>query len=114
MNDKLQDALIVLANKLGTTAEHLWSVLVKQAPITGVVDLVVLITLITVALCWTYFVRRKSGKGWCRADSEFAWACVAGAWFVVFICFLSFITDIISAFANPEYWALKQIMQLMK
>ena len=35
MDDKTLQALTALANKLGTTAEYLWGVLLRQAPLTG-------------------------------------------------------------------------------
>jgi hypothetical protein len=38
MDDKTFQALTNLATKLGTTAEHMWGVLLRQAPITGVID----------------------------------------------------------------------------
>ena len=40
MDEKFQKLIEALAAKLGTTAEHLWGVLVRQAPISGAVDLV--------------------------------------------------------------------------
>lgn len=40
MNDKVLEALQTLAEKLGVTAEHLWGVLLKQAPIDGTIFLV--------------------------------------------------------------------------
>lgn len=45
MNEETSKLIRELADKLGTTAEHLWSVLVKQAPISSATDCVGLIVL---------------------------------------------------------------------
>lgn len=36
-SEELNNAIIVLADKLGVTAEYLWDVLIKQAPISAIV-----------------------------------------------------------------------------
>lgn len=45
MDDKYRQLIEDMAAKLGVTAEHLWGVLVKQAPISGAVDLVICIVM---------------------------------------------------------------------
>ena len=51
MNDQTVQLLRELAEKFGTTTEHLWGVLIKQAYISGVGDL---ITSIAFALAAIY------------------------------------------------------------
>ena len=61
-----QSAVVIqnLANKLGTTSEYLWAVLIKQAPISGTVDLILYaltVAVIVVALgqcCATLALQR--------------------------------------------------------
>ena len=47
MEDKYLKLIEALAEKSGTTSEHLYGVLVKQAPITGVVDILQCIAIVT-------------------------------------------------------------------
>lgn len=116
MNKETLDLLQQLAAKLGTTAEHLWAVLIKQAFISACTDF--LFYVITVALLW--FAIKKTPK-WAQiisnTDSDFieiggtaavvvGWVLVGGLVIAALIC----IPDTIAALANPEYWALKQIL----
>lgn len=60
MDDKYQQMIEALAAKLGTTAEHLWGVLVRQAPITGAVDLAICVVLAALTAWWVSVVNRKT------------------------------------------------------
>ena len=81
MNENTARLLDNLATKLGTTSEYLWSVLLKQAPISGWIAVVEIVI------------------------------------FVVGIVAIAIIFNIhtaIIAFANPEYWALKEVLSSIK
>lgn len=114
MNEATTKIIEELSSKLGTTAEHLWGVLVKQAPISGACDSLFIIVLI-LALVWaSRFIRRK-----CVPDKDgySQWSDCLPAWAVWFVCAAivtivigGCLSGIVSAFANPEYWALMQIM----
>lgn len=117
MNEQTILFLKELSNKLGTTSEHLFSVLVKQAPITGSINLLLLIFFATCTFLCGRFVFKKT----CIAEKdrmypEWIDGAAFAAWFgfaiLVFIdmCFLSEMSTIIASFINPEYWALKQIL----
>jgi len=115
MDDKTLAALTALANKLGTTAEYLWGVLVRQAPLQGALDLAVLAVWGLVCVWLIRFVRSKtSGDKPAFSDEVgrgFAWAGV------VFVCALVMLiggltfSSSITAIINPEYWALRQILK---
>ena len=62
MDDKTLQALNALANKLGTTAEYLWGVLLRQAPLTGVIDLMLTMAWVIGAVLWWCFVARKTTR----------------------------------------------------
>lgn len=125
MDEKTLQALTALANKLGTTAEYLWGVLVKQAPITGVIDLVLMAALVLLTVMWCRFVMRKTTApkpteedryphaDWEEEDAIAAWLS-AGVLvsFTVLIVMLHLATAM-TALVNPEYWALRQILQLI-
>ncbi|MEY2500558.1 MAG: hypothetical protein QOI07_892 [Verrucomicrobiota bacterium] len=116
MNEQTTKLIEELAQKLGTTAEHLWSVLVRQAPISASVDFIQLIGLWALS----YFLIRYAVKKWRDCDIEgedcegrVMMATIASG--IVFVmAMIAFFTapgNIVSGFFNPEYWALKQIIK---
>ena len=67
MNDQTALLLKQLADKLGTTTEYLWAVLLKQAPITCTVQLtVIIITFIAGVLLIipTYYGYKEDSDSW--------------------------------------------------
>ena len=124
MNTETTKLIEQLAQKLGTTTEYLWSVLIKQAAISAATDLLYLILVIIglIVLIKLHFkFSIVKGDGWDnRSDYEksdglgIAMACIAvvlGGMF--FVCFFS-IGDIINGFVNPEYWALDKVLSSIK
>lgn len=111
MNDQTTQLLRELAERLGTTTEHLWGVLVRQAPLSGLTHL----------FCWgiaaTIFtlsfkrIRKIDNDEWDTPARSIA----TGIWAIgllIFTCMLySDSQMIIAAFFNPEFWALKQILK---
>jgi len=110
MDDKTQELIKNLADKLGTTAEHLWGVLVKQAPISAATDVAVFVVAIVL---WSIAYKRlvkwePEGDGMLK---DAAWF---GFWVVTVIIGVALACDavaIVSAFVNPEYWALRQLVK---
>lgn len=120
MDQKTQQLIEQLATKLGTTAEHLWGVLVKQAPINSTCELITH-TIVCASMVWlTCFLFRKrknetrEGNKWDDLSPTGWWtvAMVASgiATLVVVLWAASDIGLITSGFCNPEYWALKQLI----
>lgn len=126
MNDKTLELLKQLADKFGTTVEHLWGVLVKQAVISATVECVMTIATVS-AWVWLFrFVRKKTAEPagsepdsrwvregcaeWTEEVAVIAWVFVAVALAFV-VAQIYFAVDIgMTAALNPEYWALKQII----
>jgi hypothetical protein len=123
MDDKTLQALTALAAKLGTTAEYLWGVLLKQAPIAGMIDIAMMAVWMLATVMWCRYVLRKTTKpkatdedrypsaDWEGEASFFSWLSVvvfALATAIFVTCNVSMAT---AALVNPEYWALKQIFQ---
>jgi hypothetical protein len=115
-----------LANKLGTTVEKLWAVLLRQATISGIVDLILSVGLILVAVKCLRFVKRKTSipaktkdNEYPRAEWEdegefFAWSALAILLGIVGFFIIFALQNIMTAFLNPEYWALKEIFSAFK
>lgn len=124
MDEKTLQALTALAEKLGTTAEYLWSVLIKQAPITGAVDLLLMVAWIAAAALWFSFVKRKTtrppntegdyGHRYAEWDGDaafFGWASAGIFSLIAGIVVSSSLATTVAALFNPEYWALAQILK---
>ena len=123
MNDKTLEALTALATKLGTTAEYLWGVLLKQAPITGVIDLALMTAWVLMTVMWFRFVLRKTTApepsadnqsrhaDWCQEAAFFSWVSAVVFVLVTALMVTSSFATTAAALANPEYWALKQILR---
>ena len=116
MDKQTLDLLQQLAAKLGTTAEHLWAVLVRQAFCSGCADLLVY----GLAGAFVWLTLRKTPK-WIQtvkdAESDLEEAAyvvaLAISWLLVVIFIIAAacsLGDTVAAFVNPEYWALKQIL----
>lgn len=124
MNEKYYTLIETIDNKFGTTAEHLFDVLLRQAAISGVVDFILCsaITFATVKFVSVVIKKAKcinydndiNKEKW-RDDLSF-FACFAA----IIACFLD-VAFIISstrglstALLNPEYWALLKLSSMVQ
>lgn len=117
MDENTAKLLSQLADKLGTTSEYLWTVLVRQAPISGAVD-VLQYALIAIAV-WLYI------KGLPRAHARFeafdtelsgGFYIFGGGFILVTLVLVAFfaVGNTVTAFVNPEYWALQHVLSAIK
>jgi hypothetical protein len=115
MDDKTLQALTALAAKLGTTAEYLWGVLLKQAPIQGALDLAVIAAWAAACVWLVRLVHRKTTGDDPEWDDElgrvFAWIGTGIACILTAVIGGLSIAGAVTAIANPEYWALRQILK---
>lgn len=116
MNEATAKLIEELAAKLGTTAEHLWGVLVRQAPISATVSAALTLAWVVVLVCgWRFAVRsmKQASEDSMMHDEEVR-AVVIGSLILVSVATAVAIAigsvGCVSAFANPEFWALKQVM----
>lgn len=114
MNEQTAKLIQDLAAKLGTTAEHLWGVLVRQAPLSAAIDLIQLVVIWVIA----FGLLKRAAVAWKKSETEDnevevgAYSLFAGLAVVAGIAvFLACPHGIVSGFFNPEYWALKQILK---
>ena len=117
MDEKTETLIRALAEKLGTTAEHLWMALVKQAPITAAVDLLVLIGWAAACFWVVKKVAQKTKEPsdgyaeWRGEGAFFAWAGAAMLCGLTLLIGGASLSGIVAGFVNPEYWALKEVMK---
>lgn len=122
MDDKTTTLIEKLAENLGTTAEHLWGVLLHQAPISGAIDLAGVVVLVMSAVRLVMFVRgkttapgktedeRSSHAEWEYGDASAAWVGTGIYLIVTAVVVHASAQGIVAAFFNPEYWALSHIL----
>lgn len=123
MDEKTLQALTDLAEKLGTTSEYLWGALIKQAPITGAVDLMIMVAWVAAAAGWFALVKRKTTEPpksdedrypraeWVEESAFIGWVSVAIFSLIAGVVVSSTLSITIAALLNPEYWALAQILK---
>lgn len=124
MNDKLQGVLTELASKFGTSVEHLWKVLVYQARIEVITDLVYYLLVMILGIILFKFHLKFDRQ---HADKSVSYERTTSAyedsdvipmimfvfligWVILLIISFCCIGGTISAALNPEYWALRQII----
>jgi amino acid transporter len=114
MNDQTAVVMQKLADKLGTTSEYLWSVLIRQAPLSGITDILqYAIIAICVFVYWRWVSSDKRDFSGCGDSWPGALIVGIPLLFLVVVVFFWFPTTIY-AFANPEYWALDRVLHAIK
>lgn len=116
-----------LAEKLGTTTEYLWSVLIKQAPIEGWIQIFQ-----TIVIClFGWMLHRLHKKFSAKIVSDDRWnnddmygkyetnltvPMFLGICVFLFCFLVAFFSlpSLFSALFNPEYWALKEVLNTVQ
>lgn len=114
MTPELEKTLNELAGKFGVAADQLWDCLLKQAPISSAVELVLLVLGLAITVyCLARLYRRvRKLEKYDDWTGEMICLAITGALFG-FISFLAITVDgstIIAGFLNPQYWALHQLL----
>jgi len=116
MDDKTTALIQQLAERLGTTTEHLWGVLVRQAPISGTVDLLAMGGFVFVTY-WLFRLLLRKTKQWKDdhvPDAPFLEVVLWAGWALLAVFTTVFLAvdaaNVVAAFVNPEYWALMQLV----
>ena len=115
MNEQVMKMIETLAVKLGTTGEHLWTVLVKQAYVNSWICIIGLSIgwIITVILCTiTYKNSKKDSNFSDRYSMIILFLTILFSVTIVVTTCVSF-PDIITGFVNPEYWAFSKLTSLL-
>lgn len=121
MNEQTAKLVEQLAQKLGTTTEYLWSVLLRQAPISALTDLIYFV-LVCIGGVFILKAHKNFSKENERRDSKYydndalapIMIVVVVIWTVLFLAAFFSIGNIVNGFFNPEYWALDEILSSLK
>lgn len=96
------------AAKIGIAADKVWAILVSQARIEGITDLFYIFLMIGI-----FFACKKAHSVIQKSADDPIPLCVV-MWvvygFAVLCVFLS-VSDLITVFFNPDYWALHQLLK---
>ena len=123
MDEKILHSINELASKLGVTAEYIWGILLRQAPISAINNFIIMASfVIATILAIRYTIRKITPPDatkenphpyaeWNDETSVFALAEVALLVGVSALVILYLFPSFVSALVNPEYWALKQILK---
>jgi len=117
MNEETTKLLHQLAEKMGTTSEHLWRVLVRQAPWSAA------ITLFEWFLLWGCLYACVRWFKWSiekyKEDDNYAISGLASGvcgvvlGLIIVISALEYGELVFAGFFNPEYWALTTVLHLI-
>ena len=117
MNQEVIEMLKVLADKFGTTTEHLWSVLLNQAFLSGLFSTAFLSVILISSVWWVRFAlarikKEKEENGYYSypEDSAILWISIILLIPACGIVSTIIVYDIMTAFLNPEYWALNRLL----
>lgn len=125
MEQKGYELIEKLAEKLGTTAEYLWSILLKQAKVQMISEIIfIIIVIIFGIILWRTHKWLSTKKKWDGDYEEAGYSyhkdasgpMVIGAMIfcILFLTALFSIFTIVNCALNPEYWALKKILEVIK
>jgi len=117
MSPELENRLSDLAGKLGVSVEHLWGVLVRQAALHGVYDLMtaagLLLAMAATMAGYVVLWRWPAKKGGLFDPTPFnraAGAAVAAMLLLGFgTAFISAVYDALTDFGNPEFYAFTRL-----
>lgn len=123
--DQVAKLLGELARELKTTVPYLWAVMIKQASIAFWSMVIQDLLGIGVILAWVVVLKRMvptirkwHSDGYCSEDKmavSIILLVVTGiVSFVFFFAIVFGFQDLMTAYLNPEYWALEQIGKMFK
>ena len=119
MTEKITEAITLLALKFGTTAEHLWRVLTKQAIVTAIGDILIavlcIVTFLIIFKSLKYIKKEVEDPDNCADMDDYTGVFISLS-LVTGIAMLVFgycISSIITCLLNPEYYALNKVLELL-
>jgi len=114
----VKSVLVALGESLKVGSEHVYEILVKQQIVDSIVYLI--FGLISLYLIISFIKKYKSDEEWTIDNGE-TFTVIGiirtfqiGVGFIMFITLLFNIDTIITGFINPEYGAIKEILDIIK
>ena len=108
-----------LAESLGTTAPYLWEVLIRQAFVSCLIDIFEVFIFSMLSAISIFFWVKYGTKFWKWSEKDDMETFVIGAFIInsillmiMFVVIFANIRTSLVKFINPEYWALKEILNI--
>lgn len=128
MEEKAFEYIDAIAANLGVAAEHVYGALLKQAMVSGLRSVVYIIICLAVGYMVIRLLKRIYADvkdentdsifvdGWHDLNAGGIIASFAGgiAIIIMFFVIMAEISNATTALLNPEYWALKEILDTIK
>lgn len=126
MEEKAFEYIDAIAANLGVAAEHVYGALLKQAMVSGLRSLVYIIICLAVGYAIIKMFMRiysdvKEGEDGLFVDSYgvslgglFALMFGGMALIIMLLAIMADISNATTALLNPEYWAIKEILDTIK
>jgi hypothetical protein len=111
MNEEILKRIDVLAAKLNTTGEHLWGVLLIQQRKDAITKILLFVAGLYLIWLSVRAFRKLPGAGFHDEPKYIIGGIVSG---VVGVFFAAFGFDWWGHLINPEYYALKEILEMLK
>lgn len=112
--DKIGELVTELAKQLGVAAEHVYMAMIRQQMIYGVSKLVVAIPLLIFFIfCMKHFYKREMSEWKKTNDGGIGYGLMVVFGVLSFICLLVIGNGVLHLL-SPEYYALKEIMELIR
>ncbi len=126
MNEQTEKLIREFAEKLGTTTDHLWGMLVRQARLNGLANLFIFAAVIGLLAASFVWFRKKTTDSpgakehnrygdaeWDDDAKPFVWGgwcllCLIGS-----VWILGAVPETIGSFLNPEYFAYHEILRVI-
>lgn len=125
MNNKINEFLEQFTLKFNITSDKIWNILLKQALINGITNIIIIISIISFGYFGTHFVLKKTirpTKTYLMPYPKAEWDEIAPliilGWslivVVLILCLYCFSENCINALINPEYWAFNNLLSNFK
>jgi Mn2+/Fe2+ NRAMP family transporter len=111
MNEEILKRIDVLAAKLNTTGEHLWRVLVAQQKVEAIMGLLLFLLGVCIIVSVIWYVHKLWKSDYNPGDVDVMMTFVVVVIGIV-VCGVNF--DWWGRLINPEYYALKEILEVLK
>lgn len=116
MKNETAQLLEKIAEKLGTTTEYLWAILIKQAYIDAMTTLFQFVGIVVVSVL-LYRLHKRLEATEQYDDSEVKGILMLGSTavmgLVILVAFFQ-IPSVINGFFHPEYWALEEVLNSIR
>ena len=110
---KAENALDAIADKLGTGIDHFWPLFIKQQWADGIISIIIFVLIMMFFILLSY-ISYKNYKNGPNPDTGLILTLALLATALVGLLVVYELRTGILQILNPEYYALKEIMELMK